>query len=195
MSPSTFNVPLLAELTDKERELAMIRYDVIAPLLEYPDPPKEAWEQAAVKSNCSKKTLHRWLKRYQQHGVAGLARKRRQDKGTRRVISLEMQRLIEALYLEHGHRTFRNLHRIIKAYAEREGLPIPTYSTIRDICNVLPSTVVTMARDGERAWQDQFEPILRFESSRPNECWQMDHCQIDLLVVDDTGRMSWAAPG
>ena len=54
MSPSTFNVPLLAELTDKERELAMIRYDVIVPLLEYPDPPKEAWEQAAVKSNCSK---------------------------------------------------------------------------------------------------------------------------------------------
>jgi hypothetical protein len=127
MSPSTFNVPLLVELTNEERELAMTRYQVIAPLLEYSDPPKEAWEQAVMKGNCSKRTVRRWFKRYQQHGLAGLARKRCPDKGTRRAVSLEMQRLIEALYLEHGHRTFRNLHRIIKAYAEREGLPIPTY--------------------------------------------------------------------
>jgi putative transposase len=188
MSQSTFNVPLLAELTDEEREVAMARYQVIVPLLEYPDPSpsKEAWEQAVVKGNCSKKTVRRWLKRYQQHGLPGLARKRRQDKGGRRVVSLEMQHLIEALYLEHGHRTFRNLYRIIKSYAEKEGLPIPTYTIIRDICKALPPTVVAMAREGERAWQDQFEPVLRFESSRPNECWQMDHCQIDLLVVDDT---------
>jgi putative transposase len=185
MSPST-SVPLLAELIGKEREVAMTCYEVIAPLLEYPDPPKEVWQHAVTKGNCSKKTVSRWLKRYQQHGLAGLARKRRQDKGTRRVVSLEMQRLIEALYLGHGHRTFRNLYRIIKSYAEREGLPTPTYTTIRDICKAIPSTVVTMARDGERAWQDQFEPVFRFESNWPNECWQMDHCQLDLLVVDDT---------
>lgn len=186
MSPSTLNVPLLSELDEKEREVAMTRYEVIAPLLNYPDPPKEAWQQAAVQGNCSKRTVRRWFKRFQQHGLAGLARKRRQDKGTRRAVSLEMQRLIEALYLEHGHRTFRNLYRIIKSYAERKGLPTPTYTTVRDICKALPPAVVAMAHGGEQAWQDRFEPVLRFESSRPNECWQMDHNQIDLLVVDDT---------
>ena len=61
MSQSTFNVPLLAELTDEEREVAMARYQVIVPLLEYPDPSpsKEAWEQAVVQGNYSKKTVRR----------------------------------------------------------------------------------------------------------------------------------------
>lgn len=65
---------------------------------------------------------------------------------------------------------------------------------MREICQALPASVVTMARAGERAWQDHFEPILRFESSQPNECWQIDHCQLDLLVVDDTGQKVLGRP-
>jgi len=114
----------------------------------------------------------------------GLTRKRRPDKHRRRSVSLELQRLIEALYLEHGHRSIRNVYRLIKAYAEKSDISVPSYSTVYDLCQAIPATVVTLARDGERDWRNQFEPVLRFESSRTNECWQMDHCKLDLLVVD-----------
>lgn len=129
MSLSTDPVPLLSELTEAEREVAMARYQVIAPLLAHPDPPQAAWREAATQGHCSSKTVRRWVKRFRQHGLAGLARQRRRDKGQRRVVSPEIQRLIEALYLEHGHRTGRNVYRLIQAYAEREGLPIPSYTT------------------------------------------------------------------
>lgn len=187
-------VPLLSELSEQEREEAMTRYEVIAPLLEQKKPPAAMWQEAAEKGSCSVKTVRRWCKRFAEYGLAGLARKRRRDRNQRRTVPLELQRLIEALYLEHGHRTIRNVHRLIKAYAEKSGLPVPSYTTVYDICCALPADVVTMAREGEAAWRDQFEPVLRFESSRPNECWQMDHCQLDVLVVDDTGEKILGRP-
>ncbi len=179
-------VPLLAELSEEERDLAMVRYQVIAPLLAQDRPPKEAWQQASEKVGCSERTIRRWVKRFKALGLVGLVRKHRHDKARRRVVSIETQRLIEALYLENSHRSFKNVHRIIKAYAKKEGVTIPSYTTIRDICKALPASVVAMARRGERSWQDQFEPVIRFESTRPNECWQIDHCQLDLLVVDES---------
>ena len=180
---------LLAELTTEEREVAMRRHQIIEALLKYERPPKEAYVQAAEQGQCSVKTIRRWQKRYKSDGLAGLVNKRRKDKGRRRVISLDAQRLIEALYLEHGHRSFRNVHRLIKAYAEKEGLPVPSYSMVRDICHALPQGIVCMAREGEQSWRNQFEPVLRFESSRPNECWQMDHSKLDILVLDDAGEL------
>lgn len=119
------NHPLLAELTAEERDVAMARYQAIELLLKYERPPKEVYEQAAEQGQCSVKTIRRWRKRFDADGLAGLANKRRRDKGQRRAIAPDMQRLIEALYLEHGHCSFRNVHRLIKAYAKKEGLPVP----------------------------------------------------------------------
>lgn len=194
MSPSNDVVPLLSELTESEREEAMSRFKIISPLLEYKKSPAEMWREAARKGNCSIKTVRRWQRKFEKTGIVGLARKRRPDKHRRRSVSLEMQRLIEALYLEHGNRSVRNVYRLIKAYAEKSDIPVPSYSTVYDICQAIPATVVTLARDGERDWRNQFEPILRFESSRPNECWQMDHCKLDLLAVDETGESILGRP-
>ena len=194
MSLSNDDVPLLAELTESEREEAMHRYEIIEPLLEVGKPTAKMWQEAARKGSCSVKTLRRWCQNFAAHGLIGLARKRRVDKEQRRTVPIEMQRLIEALYLEKSHRTIRNVYRLIKAYAEKSALPIPSYSTVYNICNALPPTLVTMAREGEHVWRDQYEPVLRFESSRPDECWQMDHCQLDVLVVDDTGEKVLGRP-
>jgi len=184
MSPPNHVVPLLSELTESEREEAISRFKIISPLLEYKKPPAEMWREAARKGNCSIKTVRRWRRKFERSGIVGLTRKRRPDKHRRRSVSLELQRLIEALYLEHGHRSIRNVYRLIKAYAEKSDISVPSYSTVYDLCQAIPATVVTLARDGERDWRNQFEPVLRFESSRTNECWQMDHCKLDLLVVD-----------
>lgn len=170
MSLSNDDVPLLAELTESEREEAMHRYETIVPLLEDVKPTAKMWQEVARKGSCSVKTLRRWCKNFAEYGLVGLARKRRVDKEQRRTVSIEMQRLVEALYLEKSHRTIRNVYRLIKAYAKKSDLPIPSYSTVYNICSALPPTLVTMAHEGEHVWRDQYEPVLRFESSWPNEC-------------------------
>lgn len=181
--------PFLAGLSEDEREEALARYQVIAPLIQIAKPTSNEWQDAAQWGGCSVRTLKRWVKRFRRHGLSGLARKRRRDRGQRHTPA-EIQRLIEALYLEHGHRSYQTVHHLVCTYAEEHNLPTPSYTVVRGICHALPADVVCMAREGAQAWRDQFEPILRFESSRPNECWQIDHCQLDILVVDlESGRV------
>lgn len=181
---SSSSLPALAELTASEREQAMARYEFIAPLLGSEKPSQADWQAAAEQAGCSVKTIRRWVKRYQKLGLVGLARDRRSDQGVRRSVSIKMQRTIEALYLENGYRSMETVHAMATAYAQKHDEPCPSYTVVREICQALPASVVYMAHHGERAWRDKFEPISRHESLAPNERWQMDHCQLDLLVID-----------
>jgi putative transposase len=95
-----------------------------------------------------------------------------------------MQRTIEALYLENRYRSMETVHTMATAYARKHGEAAPSYTVVREICQTLPPSMVYMAHYGERAWRNKFEPISRHESHAPNERWQMDHCQLDLLVID-----------
>lgn len=194
MSQEKTDKRYLAELNAGERADALARYEIIAPLLEAKHRTQQLWRVAAEKGQCSEQTVRRWVSRFEAGGLAGLARKKRSDKKQRRAVSEELKRTIEALYLESGQRTIKNVHRLVKKYAVNAGLHVPTYGTVYGICKALPADVVTMAREGQQAWRDQFEPVLRFESSRPNECWQMDHCQLDILVVSEDGERVLGRP-
>ncbi len=66
MSHNQSDIPLLAELTDAERELAMERYEVIASLLPHKRLPKKVWQQAAQQGRCSIRTVQRWVKRFDE---------------------------------------------------------------------------------------------------------------------------------
>jgi putative transposase len=184
MTSHNSQAPLLAELTPEEREEAMERYGIIAPLLEKDTPSPADWQAAAEQADCSVKTIRRWVQRFRQYGLPGLCRKRRSDRNQRRAVSPDMQRVIEALYLEHGFRSMRAVHRMITSYAHKRGGQAPSYTVVREICQALPPDVVCMAREGEQAWRNRFEPILRHESNAPNERWQMDHCKLDVMIID-----------
>lgn len=175
---------LLAEFTEEMREHAMQRYRFIAPILNQSKPDQEDWQTAAKQAQCSVKTLRRWVGAFQKQGLAGLVRQHRKDEGERRSVSPELKHRIEALFLDHGARSIATVHRIASEYAGKLGEAEPSYTVVREICRELPRGVVCMAREGEKAWRDKFEPINRHESHASNERWQMDHCKLDILVVD-----------
>jgi len=56
---------------------------------------------------------------------------------------------------------------------------------VRQICQALPPDLVCLVRTGEQAWRAQFELVSRHESLAPNQRWQIDHCHLDILVVND----------
>jgi len=176
--------PLLSELTEAERELAMERYRFIAPLLEQDQPSAAEWEEAAKQAQSSIKTLRRWVRTFQEKGVIGLARQRRKDAGERRSVSADLKCRIEAYYLENSARSMATVCRMAGEYALTHGEQPPSATVVREICRALPRGVVCMAREGEKAWRNKFEPINRHESHEPNERWQMDHCKLDILVID-----------
>lgn len=178
------HAPILSELTEAERELAMKRYEFIASLLEQNKPDGASWDEVAKQAQCSVKTLRRWVKAFQDQGLAGLARQRRNDAGGRRSASPELKRRIEAYFLENGARSMATVCWMAGEYAKTHGERAPSPTVVREICRALPASVVCMAREGEKVWRNKFEPINRHESHEPNERWQMDHCKLDILVID-----------
>jgi putative transposase len=92
-------VPLTA-LSEDQRAQAHSRFTIIRPALE--DGVTQA--QVARTHHISKSTIGRWVKRYREHGLAGLAdAKARSDKGMSRLLPAEAVTLIEGLALQPPH--------------------------------------------------------------------------------------------
>src|ERR1700722_13730599 len=49
--------------------------------------------------------------------------------------------------------------------------------------------MVTLAHDGAAAYRDRFELIYRHRAAQPNAMWQADHTQLDLTILDASGKI------
>src|SRR5262249_42675337 len=85
----------LAALSEHERAQAMKRFHLLQLTLEGQVP----LAQIARLHDVPLRTLHHWMRRYRTHGVAGLARKARTDRGQQRTGTPELTRFIEGLAL------------------------------------------------------------------------------------------------
>ena len=100
-------VPLTA-LSEDQRAQAYTRLTIIRPALE--DGVTQA--QIARTHYISKSTIARWVKRYREQGLTGLAdAKARSDKGTSRRLPAEAVTLIEGLALQTPPRSVAAIHR------------------------------------------------------------------------------------
>jgi len=116
-----------------------------------------------------------------------LARAARADRGTRRVPA-EVVALIEGLALRRPRASIAHMHRQVSGLAAERGWAAPSYATTRAIVAALHRGLLTLAHHGPAAYRDGFELALRREAAAPNAIWQADHTQLDLLVLDQTGR-------
>ena len=134
------------------------------------------------------RTAHRWLRRYRERGLAGLARQPRADRGTRS-FPADLIRLIEGLALQAPAQSIAALHRRVVAVAATHGWPAPGYGTVYTIVRALDSGLVVLAHDGPRAYRERFDLIHRREAEGPNAIWQADHTQLDVWVRDERDRL------
>jgi putative transposase len=133
------------------------------------------------------RTARRWLKRYRAHGLAGLARRPRRDRGGHRLPS-ELVELVEGLALRRPRPSVAFIHRQVLAVADREGWSAPSYSAVHGIVRGLDPGLLTLAHDGAARYRDRFELVYRRQADAPNEIWQADHTLLDVLVLDHAGR-------
>ena len=132
------------------------------------------------------RTARLWVNRYRKNGLAGLARKSRSDKDTRR-ISPQLQHVIEGLALKHPSLSAASIHREAVALAKKLGERPPSYSSIYALIRTLEPGLLTLAHEGTKAYSQSFDLLHRSEAEVPNAIWQADHTQLDIFI-DDAGQ-------
>ncbi len=163
--------------------LALARFRLLHPHLEDGVPLAEIAREQEV----TPRTLERWVARYRSEGLAGLGRHEREDKG-RHQIPERLQLFIESLALERPRWSVVSIQRKACKVAEREGWREPGYKLVWSIVRGIDPSLLTLAHEGTKGYQQAHDLIHRREASRPNEIWQADHTQLDIRVLDERGE-------
>ena len=143
--------------------------------------------EAARRAGVPRRTATRWLAAYQANGLDGLRRLDRVDRGSRR-LPREMIELIEGMALRRPPPRVAEVHRAVSGIAAERGWPPVSYPVVRRIIAGLDRGLLALAHDGAEEYRDDFELVLRRESVHPNDIWQADHTELDVMVLDETGR-------
>lgn len=161
----------------------MERFRVLQPHLEMRVPLTEI----AHASGRPLRTLRRWIARYHNMGLAGLARRRRSDAG-RRKLPADLIQQIEALALQKPRMSAASIHRRVAKVTTDGGCPAPSYASVQRVIRALDPAMLCLVHEGPTAYRDQYELIHRHRAERPNAAWQADHTQLDLLILDANGK-------
>ena len=78
------------------RKLALDRFRLIQPHLEQ----NQSLQSVADAAGVPYRTAQRWVAQYRLFGLVALARKRREDRGERRVVSAKLKEIVEGLALQ-----------------------------------------------------------------------------------------------
>ena len=139
---------------------------------------------AAAQSGISRGHLHRLLPRYRDGGLEALEpRSRRPHVSPQRTSVAVRDRIVElrtdlvARGLDAGPAT-------IGWHLEREGLPVPSTSTIRRILGAAGLVVPEPHKRPRSSW-------IRFEAAAPNEVWQSDFTHWHLADGSEVEIISW----
>lgn len=175
----------LTQFSDDERDKACQKYKIIEPYINN----GATLKVIATTTSIPVRTLGLWVNKYREHGLVGLARQSRCDKGSSRQCETTLQKTIEGLYLEKPMLSGANIHKLITEYCHQKNLKAPSY---RSVCRVLfniPDDIVLLSRQGSKAYQQQYDLLYIRAAERPNELWQADHVLLDFDVLNDRSKL------
>ena len=141
----------------------------------------------AADTGVSLRTLQRWLARYLVDGPTGLGRPQRPETGTR-TFPKQMVELIEGMALTKPPDSIATIHRRISRLADERGWRAPSYGSVRDVVRRIDPAMLTLAHEGAAAFRDRYELVHRHRADRPNAIWQADHTELDIMILDASGR-------
>jgi putative transposase len=178
----------LSELSEAERSLALARFQILQPFLE----DQLSLPKVARAAGISLRAARYWVQRYHQAGLAGLARKSRDDKNQRK-LSTALQEFIEGLALQKPRLSTATIHRQAVQAAQKLGESPPCYSVVHRVIRNLQPGLVTLAHEGSKAYSDSFDLVYRREAEAPNAIWQADHSELDIWILreDGTPKKPW----
>ena len=160
----------------------MCRWEVLRPHLQDGVPLTVVARDAGVPL----RTAQRWLSRFRAGGLVALGRPPRADAGRRRTRG-ELVAIIEGLALTRPRPSVATITRKVTAAAAQQGWAGPAYSTVHQIVDAVDPHLMCLAHDGPVGFRDRYELVHRRQAQRPNQLWQADHTELDILVLDQRG--------
>ena len=119
----------VAGLTEENRKVALDCFRMIQPHLEQ----DQSLQSVADAAGVPYRTAQRWVAQYRLFGLVALARKRRGDRGERRVVSAKLKEVIEGLALQKPPLPLAALFRQVQRLSKNLGEQAPSYGTVLSI--------------------------------------------------------------
>ena len=158
-----------------------------------------AVDDAAWELGVSQATLYRLIGRYRitrtVEGLCGPGRGRRA--GTRFLSEVEeslIRSIIEEEYLKPTRPPFRQVLEHIALVCRQHGWPAPTWRTVKARLSVVDQRVRAVRRADAKALRSLDATPGEFTATRPLEVVQIDHTQVDVIVVDEQSRQAMRRP-
>jgi len=155
---------VLTQFSQRQRGQALDRFGVLRAHVEDKVPLAEIARQHKLPL----RTLERWLRGYREHGLAGLVRKPRRNRGQHQ-LPPELQHLIEGLALRRPRLSAAAVWRQAVEVANVQNWPAPSYSTVFTIVRGLAPDLVTLAHQGTKVYADRFE-LIGVRQVGPTRC-------------------------
>ena len=161
---------------DREWELALAKYAVIAPLVcrNLTPAERDALRKEIIAAThifpgdriqrIAPRTLREWIQLYRKRGLDGLRAGPRKDKGVPRAVPLEVIERAKALKAEIPRRSSNTICDLLAA----EGMGPLSPSTLA--YHLRHNPVVVPPKEGGAS----VKAFRRFEHAKPNDCWQSD---------------------
>ena len=187
---------------DKDWKIAQKRFQIIQPLLNTPKFFRKTDDVAAraKEFNLGTSTVYRWLDHYESSGlVTSLMPNERNDKGKSR-ISPEIEKIIEScindVYLTAQKKKTKAVFEEVARRCKADGISPPHPNTVRNRIAALPEKLKMSKRHGKKTAAQKFSPDRGGfpDATWPLEVVQMDHTQLDIILVDDIFRRPIGRP-
>jgi putative transposase len=189
------------QVSEADWQRAQARFAVIRPLIEQGTYSRREVQARAEHTGYATATLYRWLSRYQRSGSlsALVAHKRGVIQGQALLlpeVNTIVDMTIEDTYLNQQKTSIRRTALEVERRCRDIGLPPPHPNTVRHRIGQLSAHRKYRGREGDQAARSVFEPIRGpyGDADWPLAVWQIDHTQVDLILVDDLYRRPVGRP-
>ncbi|WP_320174765.1 Mu transposase C-terminal domain-containing protein [Maridesulfovibrio sp.] len=192
--------PAIDAVPEEGMKLAMERYKAIEPLIDLKGRTRDVVEERGKKLNIHPSTLYNWLHWYEQSGkLTSLAPRSRNDKGKKKLsdeVEYIVQSLIETEYLSPQKKSIPEVYKKIKRHCYKKGLTVPHINTLRNRIKEISPYIKTKLRHSDKEANDSYGEIKgSFPGADfPLAVVEIDHTQVDLILVDDIHRQAIGRP-
>lgn len=173
---------LLTNFPEDQRNKAMKRYELIEPYIT----DTEKLSVISNRSGVSLRTLYRWVEHYNQFGLVGLIRKSRSDDGVVH-INNDIKQLIEQLRITNKKMSIATIHRKVMSEFKQESV---SYYQVYKIIKSMASSLLSLAPEGSKKYDETYDLIYIRETSKANEIWQADHTLLDIEILDEKNKIN-----
>ncbi len=198
VTPPTLNVPVDG-VDEDDLNLIHAQYLSLEPFLSQKRMDGKALAALAVQEGVSVSTIRRRIARLAANKVlTSLTRKPRKDRGHKRFdIEVEkiIQKIIKTRYLNKQQRSVIRCHRELKIACDAAKLPVPSYGAFRSRILKLNPYEADKARLGDNKALSKREVRGSVPGANyPYALLQIDHTQVDVILVDDLHRLPLDKP-